>query len=166
MSPVTEKNFEWLDIAGMLLTRDVLDSILKSIIRKELPSPHEIDEAFRRAEAESAVWSVPSVRLLQARIWGSPVHGFPEILRAIEMWTSDSEELFQAVLDDGMKEFSPLMQLASGIDAASAEEAKTDFENAGGQLASHPSLEHICDRIKQVQTEAASLIKKYKTGAG
>lgn len=164
LSVITEKNTGWLDLSGMFLTRDVLETILKAIHKGELSSLHDIDEAFRRADAESAVWSVPSVCSLQTRIWGSPLHDFSEILRAIEMWIRDTEELFQAVLEDGMKEFAPPMQLASGIDAENRAEAIADFENAGGRLESHPFLEHICDRIKQVQTEAASLIKKYKTG--
>ncbi len=163
-SEAIAKKAEWVDLAGMLLTRGVLDAALKGIHTGELPSFHEIDEAFRRADAESAVWSVPSCHLLQTRIWGCPLRRFPDILRAIEVWICDSEELFQTVLEDGMKEFSPLMQLTSGIDTINREEAKADFENAGGRLESHPFLERIRDRIKHVQAEATSLLKKYKTG--
>lgn len=154
----------WVDLAGMLLTRKVLDAVLKPLYDGRQLFPHDFEEAFRRADADSESWSFPAVCNLQKRIWGGALEESAGMLRAVELWVHDSRELFQAVLEDGMKEFSPPMQLASGIDASDSEEMEKDFASAGGRMEDHPFLDRIRDRVEQIRADAFSLIKKYKTG--
>ncbi len=150
----------WVDIAGMYLTPEVLDLLLEPLRNGTLATPHEVNETFRRAADEYPVWSVSSVCSLLLRIWENPLRSSSDIRAAIELWQKDSLELFLAVWQDGCKEFAPLMQLASGMDACNPARRNDDFEKAGGRIADHPFMDQISQRMEQIKTEAAALLKK------
>ncbi len=134
----------WVDMAGMIAPRSVVDELCRRVMRRGFRSLAELNEAIAaiHADYENYRWLYVHQRLALAFQLGGDGQLTTALLRDIvNEWSQCAEELRNLRATDALKDFSPEMCVGFGIDHP--EMAQADFENARGRVSENPHIQAI-----------------------
>lgn len=151
------EHFYWVDVAGMQMTEAALEEILNGLRYGSLANAEALTEVFRAADRTSAESARLSISSMQAALVGERITTIPLYIKALEAWQKSTEELLGEVLADAEKEFSPLMQITSGIDSRYAESLQRDFIASGASAKEFPFLAALRQKVQQVKERVEHL---------
>ena len=152
---------EWVDIAGLLLPKQRLETLLHSIETGDTKTLTEVDRQFSEScqAYEEMQWSW-ATQLLQTRLGKAIQDLEPSDLREqLTRWKEATQTLAQHAVKDAGKEFSSRSQIGYGLDGG--EEARlADFTAVRGTLETDTFLADYKRRIQEALDQADRLLSQ------
>ncbi len=180
----------WVDMAGMIAPRPVVDELCRQIDAGKFASLREIDDAILKIHENYGAYRWLYVRERLARVFDIAPHsisdnysspgaavecsaGHPEadgcrrawlnvedLAEIVRQWDEAAQELGAMRVADALKDFSPEMSVGFGIDHP--ELARADHENSLGLPDENPHVRNIRDHYALDSRRAASALSKLR----
>lgn len=154
---------EWIDLAGMIAPKDLINNLLNNIESGEINNLEQIEKEFRAIHESyyQIEWNWSS-GLLEKRLNKTIDEITPEdIINVIERWKSCVVELDKMLYEDARKEF----QLSSMTGYGSDGDSKTqiaDFEMVRGKFETNSFVSEILSHIERKSQLGDRAIKQIK----
>ncbi len=165
----------WVDMAGMIAPRPVIDELCRQIDAGEFGSLRELDDAFLKIHQNydfyrwlyvrgrlQRVFDIPSERMDAAdletnvRQWDCAT----DLEEIVRQWETAAKELGAMRTADALKDFSPEMSVGFGIDHP--EMARADHENSLGIPDENPHVRNIRDHYALDSRNASAAISRLR----
>ncbi|MCD8284999.1 MAG: DUF4954 family protein [Prevotellaceae bacterium] len=133
----------WVDMAGMIAPRSVVDELCDRIAKGEVPSLSALGDELRGIHQRYEAYRWLYVRERLGTVFGLMRRQLTleDLALILRQWTEAARELCQLRSTDALKDFAPDMCVGFGIDHP--ELAQADFENARGRVSDNPHIEAI-----------------------
>lgn len=152
---------EWLDLAGLILPRQLLENLLKRVEEGSVSSLEEIESFFRevhrRYYALEWTWAYRKIE----SYYGINLQ-FVSASRLIEIireWQESVIRLDRLLYEDARKEFSLTAMTGFGVDG-SAKEKHKDFEGVRGDFENNPFVSAVEEHIRNKRALGEELIDR------
>ena len=154
---------EWIDMAGLLVPKKMVSSLIKAIENDSIASLSEINNVFHEWKDNYYKWSwnwiVEKLKIEEnidiESVSANQLTGF------IEKWKSAVVRLDNMIYEDAKKEFTLKSQTSFGIDGKDKTRI-SDFEQVRGEFTSHPAVMEIIEHIDKKSKLADNVINKLK----
>jgi carbonic anhydrase/acetyltransferase-like protein (isoleucine patch superfamily) len=142
-------NGEWVDLAGLIAPRQVIDNLLDDIESGKIDSLQRISQEFKTMHDSYYNWEWTWVSERLEKETGKPVDKFTagDVIAMIERWKKSVIDLDRMLYEDARKEFTLSSRTGFGIDG-DEEIKKLDFEQVRGDFESNSVVAAIQDHIK------------------
>jgi len=156
---IREKN--WMDIAGMTVPAEILDTLLDEIEQVTYPTldaiREKITEIYEKYDGYVLSWMH---RILAEKFeFDLSLISKEQIVRIITDWKSDSIRLNNMILSDAKKEFDPNSQIGFGHDGDESVK-KLDFEQVRGEFDQNGFVKGIREEILKIESTADHWIER------
>ncbi|TAJ13277.1 DUF4954 family protein [Marinilabiliaceae bacterium JC017] len=151
---------EWIDLAGMLLPKERVLTLLDDIECEKIANLEQINEEFKMLHIQyfDFAWTWCTHVLRDEFHLDVETVKVDQLLSFIDKWKEKVIELDHMLYADAHKEFTLKSQTGFGIDG-SEETRHLDFEQVRGEFESHPSVQDIQRHIKE-KSELARELKE------
>lgn len=154
---------EWVDIAGLIAPKQVVDNLLDDIESGKIRSIEAVTEAFSVMHGSYYKWEWTWACERIEEESGKAVKDFSaqDVIRIVEKWKKSVVDLDRLLYEDARKEFTLSSMTGFGIDGDEAIK-KLDFEEVRGEFNSNSVVAAIQDHIKQKSALGDELIARMK----
>jgi carbonic anhydrase/acetyltransferase-like protein (isoleucine patch superfamily) len=154
-------NGEWVDLAGLIAPRRVVEKLMDNIETGRIKSLQRIEEEFRNMHKSYYDWEwIWSCERIEEEA-GKPVSKFTaaDVINLVEKWKKSVIDLDKMLYEDARKEFTLSSMTGFGIDGGE-EIKKLDFEQVRGDFESNSVVAAIQDHIKKKSALGDELIER------
>ena len=152
---------EWIDMAGLLVPKEIVSNLIKAIESDSIISLSEINKVYHECRENYYKWSwnwiVEQLKIEEdidiETVSAKQLAGF------IEKWKNTVVKLDNMIYEDAKKEFTLKSQTSFGIDGKDKTRI-SDFEHVRGEFTSHPAVNEIIEHIGKKSKLADSVINK------
>ena len=152
---------EWVDIAGLLVPKEVVSDLIKAVENDSITSLREINELYHEWKEKYFKWSwnwIVKHLITEEGIYVENISA-KQLSEFVEKWKNAVVRLDNMIYEDAKKEFTLKTQTSFGIDGKDKTRI-SDFENVRGEFTSHPAVIEIIDHIDKKSKLANVVINK------
>jgi hypothetical protein len=152
---------EWIDMAGLIVPKEIVSSLVKSIENDSITSLCEINKVYHEWQDNFYKWSWNwIVNHLNAEE-GIDVKtvSVDQLILFVEKWKKAVVRLDDMIYEDAKKEFTLKSQTSFGIDGKDKTRI-SDFEHVRGEFTNHPAVTEIIEHIEKKSKLANDVINK------
>jgi hypothetical protein len=157
---------QWVDLAGMLAPKRVVDRILDEIENGGIASLDDLDARFASADtARQAYQWAWAAHVLHTEL-GKTLDSISaeDLVGLINRWKEAAVDLDQQLCEDAKKEFSAAARVGYGLDA-DPQTVQADFEAVRGSFESNDLVNGLKERIAARIAFADELIGRIRQAA-
>lgn len=150
---------EWLDLAGLILPKQMLDGLLEKVEEGSLSELEEIEAFFREAHRRyydlEWTWAYQMIETY----YGLDLQTVPaaELVALVRKWQDSVIRLDEFLYADARKEFSLTSMTGFGVDG-SVKEKREDFEGVRGDFENNPFVTAVKEHISVKRALGEELI--------
>lgn len=139
---------EWVDLSGLILPKQVLETLLDKIEEGTVNSLQEIERFFRKAHKDyyalEWTWAYEAI----GSYYGTDLQAVTagQVIELVRQWQTSVIRLDEMLYADARKEFSLTFMTGFGVDG-SQEEKEGDFEGVRGDFENNPFVSAVKDHI-------------------
>jgi len=152
---------EWIDMAGLLVPKEMASNLVKAIENDSIISLSEVNKIFHEWKDNYRKWSwnwIAKHLIIEENIDLETVSA-KQLIEFIEKWKNAVVSLDNMIYEDAKKEFTLKSQTSFGIDGKDKTRI-SDFENVRGEFTSHPAVTEIIEHIDKKSNVADKVIDK------
>ncbi|HOI25960.1 MAG TPA: DUF4954 family protein [Paludibacteraceae bacterium] len=154
---------DWIDVAGLIAPKTVIEKLMADIENGEYNSIEEINEKLAKIHKEyytmEWTWTVKKLNeYFNKSIENVTVE---EIINLVMNWKDSVVGLDKILYEDAKKEFALKIRTSFGVDG-SEEEKDKDFENVRGDFHKNPFVLEVLNHIKIKSELGDELINRIK----
>ena len=152
---------EWIDMAGMFLTRSDLTSLQKKVTGNEVDSVETLQKTlqqlYKSYEEKTWNWTAGLIK----KMYGDEPSALSseQLTTIIEEWKKASVKLNNMIMKDAEKEFDPTSMLGFGIDG-DEETQKKDFTAVRGTYEENSFVKGLIEDSRLKEEKASKIIGK------
>lgn len=152
---------EWLDLAGLILPKQMLDTLLKGVEHGTVERLEEIEDFFREAHRRyydlEWTWAYAMIETY----YGVDLQHIPAagIVDLVRKWQDSVLRLDEFLYADARKEFSLTSMTGFGVDG-SIKEKREDFEGVRGDFENNPFVMAVKEHISVKRALGEELINR------
>jgi len=152
---------EWVDLAGLLTPKKLVELLLDRIETNNVTSLGAIRKEFETWHKDYYEMEWTWAKKVLEDEFGIPISKFEEedIIRIIKTWQKAVVDLDELLYEDARKEFALSSQTGFGVDGSDSERFK-DFEEVRGEFEKNPAVSAIRQHIKKKSTLGDKWIKR------
>ena len=158
--PVRQSAAEWIDICGLLCSKESTQQLLTAIASGEMANLEDLDAALQTLFDGYAENNWTWCRGLIERRSGKSLGEMEktEFVNLLQTWSGKQTRLNNMILNDAQKEFDPNSKIGYGIDGD--EDTKTrDFQEVRGDFESNRFVTGLQQETARVDETARGLIE-------
>lgn len=150
---------EWLDLAGLILPRHLLENLLKGVEEGAIGSLEEIESFFRNVHQRyySLEWTWAYGKIESYYGLDLTSVSASRLIALIEEWQESVIRLDHLLYEDARKEFSLTAMTGFGVDG-SRKEKQEDFEGVRGDFDNNPFVSAVEEHIRNKRALGDELI--------
>ena len=152
---------EWIDMAGLLVPKDMVSNLINAIEDHTISSLCDINKTFHEWKNNYFKWSWSWIikQLKSQKDIDVETVSAKQLAGFIEEWKNAVVKLDNMIYEDAQKEFTLKSQTSFGIDGKDKTRI-SDFENVRGEFTSHPAVIEILEHIDKKSQLADFVINK------
>jgi len=154
---------EWIDVAGLIVPRNVIDKLLDEIETGRINSLKILSESFEIIHKSYYNWEWNWAASTIEAEEGKPLQEFNahDVILIVERWKKSVIDLDNLLYEDARKEFNLSSMTGFGIDGTDLEK-QLDFEQVRGVFESNSVVTAIRDHIKIKSALGDELIERLR----
>ena len=145
----TEGRGTWLDLAGLIAPKELVDNMLDEIEDGRITGIDDLNDALRQLHINyyKYEWTWAYQTMLDYYGLDAETVSIADLTRIVRQWKESVVELDRMLYADARKEFSLSAHTGFGFDGTSQHTVERDFEQVRGDFDTNPfvtaTLEHI-----------------------
>jgi hypothetical protein len=156
-----EGNCEWVDMAGLLVPRNIVTKLVDDVENDEIKNLDELNSLFAYCKENYFNWAwnwiVPRLKSeANLDVNNASVN---DVIAVVNEWKNAVVSLDRMMYEDARKEFTLKSQTGFGIDGE-ADTRMSDFESVRGEFTSHPAVIDILEHIEKKSALAQKVLDK------
>lgn len=154
---------EWIDLAGMIVPKNEVDSLLDDIEAGKIQSLEALSKIFEHMHKSyyDWEWTWAAARIEEETGKSLNQLNAEDVIKLVEKWKRSVIDLDNHLCEDARKEFTLSSMTGFGIDGGE-EEKQLDFEQVRGAFESNTVVNAIRNHIKQKSALGDELIERMK----
>jgi len=152
---------DWVDLAGLIAPKQVVDNLLEQIENKKLDSLDEIQERFCEVHESCQSYEKGWVAGILEQNFNKTLEQFTaaDVIAIVKDWAESAEELNKMRLADAEKEFGSGFRASYGVDGDTSEKEQ-DFKAVRGTVSDSAVINELRQQGKEKKKTAKALIDK------
>jgi hypothetical protein len=150
----------WIDMAGMLASRSVVDDLIEEIkaSQSDIDQVYEsLLQAYEKYDQQAIAWTIRTIQSLhQLSPEELPVS---VLIQVLEDWKTAALKLNKMTMQDAMKEFDTHTRIGYGIDGDEAEK-ENDFLAVRQSPEENPFIQMLKDDDKEIESRYNFVLQK------
>jgi len=154
---------EWVDLAGLIAPKKVVDTLLDDIESEQITSVEELAQSFIEMHNSYYDWEWTwSCERIEEET-GCPIDKLTshDVINIVKKWKKSVIDLDNLLYEDARKEFTLSSMTGFGIDGGD-DIKKLDFEQVRGEFESNSVVSAIQEHVKQKTDLGEELIERMK----
>lgn len=162
LKPDTDNGLgEWLDIAGLIAPKKLIDQLLNGIESGEINKLKEINHIFEEIHQNyySLEWTWAWDKIQKYYGYNPDTISIDDIIHIVEDWKEAVVSLDKVIYEDAKKEFSLSAQTGFGADGNN-DEQRLDFEQVRGVFEQNTFVSTVLNHIEEKTNLGNSIINE------